>query len=503
VVGASMNFTNSIIGAGCFGLGGAIGNSGGLISLISIISFGWMTKLSFDLTIALSISDETSSSTFESLGRRAFGQVGAAFVGISKFGFSFGCMVAYIVIVKENFAPAIRSLLGLTTDLSISEDNNSSNNDSSWILGDNTATFLLAATIILPLSSLRNVTPFEKFSLLKIGTVVLITFILFILWIFQTSLHSEGGGGNDKDHDEEQPSATATFCNHWLEIRPGFIRSVGTFILTYTANHTIHLVFLSLDSPLQTVKAMEQITLNAIVLSSILIIPIGMLPYITFWEDTSSNLFELYASSPLVDGARLMLSVVMMLTYPMPFFSCRELLVLWLPESWKKGKFGPTKVKNDQEDDVGDVNDTNEMHRQDQIIASTNTSTARSTGTSEEGREEEEKVAFLRVQAKTKTSTTGPPSIAEEQIPLIYHLTLTVMLWGVTLYLALAAPSLGDVLNLVGCATGTMISFVLPGLFAVKLQQKLTVTSFLLLGVGVPVGCLGTYFSLLQLIQHT
>jgi amino acid permease len=66
--------------------------------------------------------------------------------------------------------------------------------------------------------------------------------------------------------------------------------------------------------------------------------------------------------------------------------------------------------------------------------------------------------------------------------------------------MALLAPSLGDVLDVVGCATGTLIAFLLPALFSLKLQgySRLAVV---LLVVGGSVGLIGTFFSLTQLIQ--
>lgn len=481
MIGASLNFVNSIIGAGCIGLGGAMGSSGGCISIGCVLLFGWMTKLSFDLTIALSISNDptastssssSSSSTFESLGRRAYGPVGSALVGLSKFGFSFGCMVAYIVIVKENFATAFRNLLGTTL-----APDGSVVPSTIW-LQDNVAAFVLSATVMLPLSSLRDVTPLEKFSLLKIAALIMITVILFVLWVLYTE-----NGSNNNALDE---SPALTFYHHWFEIQPGFIRNMGTFVLTYTANHTIHLVFLSLEMQLQTLDVMKQITLNAIVLSSMLIVPIGLFPYMTFWEQTGTNLFELYRRSPLVDGARLLLSMVMLLTYPMPFFSCREVLVMWLPESWRQRRLqrrltleewiGTTKLKID-----GDSN----------AFDNTNADNKASSSMTPE----QDPLLLHR------NEPTSYPQGSPEPIPFFYHMALTLTLWGVTVSLALVAPSLGDVLNLVGCATGTMISFVLPGLFAIKLQKRCTATSFLLLGVGVPVGCIGTYYSLLHLLQ--
>jgi amino acid permease len=76
---------------------------------------------------------------------------------------------------------------------------------------------------------------------------------------------------------------------------------------------------------------------------------------------------------------------------------------------------------------------------------------------------------------------------------------LTVALWGISTELAIRAPSLGDVLNVVGCGAGTVIAYFLPGLFDLKLNGY-SHLAMLLLVVGTSVGLVGTYSSLTKLI---
>ena len=62
------------------------------------------------------------------------------------------------------------------------------------------------------------------------------------------------------------------------------------------------------------------------------------------------------------------------------------------------------------------------------------------------------------------------------------------------------SPRAGDVLDLVGCASGTLIAFVLPGLFSLQIKGYST-EGALLLGVGGLVGAIGTIFSLKGLVK--
>merc|ERR1711957_805748 len=55
IIGTTLNFTNSIIGAGAMGLGGAFAASGGGISVIMLIGFAYLTKKSLDLSSCPSV----------------------------------------------------------------------------------------------------------------------------------------------------------------------------------------------------------------------------------------------------------------------------------------------------------------------------------------------------------------------------------------------------------------------------------------------------------------
>ncbi|CAB9518452.1 Transmembrane amino acid transporter protein [Seminavis robusta] len=106
-----------------------------------------LTKFSFDLIIELSI--ETGGS-YEQLGSYTYGTGGRILVMISKFLFAYGCMVAYIKIVKDNFPSAMLDMTGWA----LWEPNHAN-----WV------TICLSAMVMLPLSLLRDMTPLERVSI--------------------------------------------------------------------------------------------------------------------------------------------------------------------------------------------------------------------------------------------------------------------------------------------------------------------------------------------------
>ena len=93
------------------------------------------------------------------------------------------------------------------------------------------------------------------------------------------------------------------------------------------------------------------------------------------------------------------------------------------------------------------------------------------------------------------------PSFGDgRQLTTLWHAILTFILWLIVTIAAIKSPSLGDVLDLVGAFTGTMLAFVLPSLFYFKLKGY-SHLSMAILGIGGIVGTLGTIFSFVKFVQ--
>ena len=65
-------------------------------------------------------------------------------------------------------------------------------------------------------------------------------------------------------------------------------------------------------------------------------------------------------------------------------------------------------------------------------------------------------------------------------------------------FLSVLVKCSGDVLDLVGCASGTMIAFILPSLLSFRIEGYSHMAMLIFL-VGGAVGTVGTFFSLKQL----
>ena len=112
------------------------------------------------------------------------------------------------------------------------------------------------------------------------------------------------------------------------------------------------------------------------------------------------------------------------------------------------------------------------------------------------------------------SSTSGDPSSDEEtinsrivpqptwllsegdgrQLKLAWHFSVTFSIWLAVTMLAIKSPSLGDVLNLVGSFSGTLIAFVLPSAFSFRLRGY-SLMAWIILVVGGVIGFLGSTFA--------
>lgn len=206
---------------------------------------------------------------------------------------------------------------------------------------------------------------------------------------------------------------------------------------------------------------------------------VGLFVYMSFWQTTQSDLFNMYPPLATIDIAKILLCVTMLLTFPLPFFTAREMIILAVSHSLHS-------EEDTLDDSVSDL--------QESLL-------------SVEG-ENMEEGASVGDSVERDASLTSNDCIwwllpgEEKQLILPCHVGLTFFLWSLTTCLAIVAPSLGDVLDLVGCATGTVIAFILPALFSFKLRgytHLAGVVGF----VGTIVGFVGTIFSTKKLLSDT
>ncbi|KAM3926951.1 sodium-coupled neutral amino acid transporter 4 [Leptodactylus fuscus] len=136
------NLSNAIMGSGILGLSYAMANTGIVLFVILLLAVAILSLYSVHLL--LKTAKEGGSLIYEKLGERAFGWPGkiAAFVSILMQ--NIGAMSSYLFIVKYELPEVIRTFMRLEE------------NSGEWYLNGNYLVIFVSVGIILPLSLLKN-----------------------------------------------------------------------------------------------------------------------------------------------------------------------------------------------------------------------------------------------------------------------------------------------------------------------------------------------------------
>ncbi|ETE65240.1 Sodium-coupled neutral amino acid transporter 4, partial [Ophiophagus hannah] len=152
---SAFNLSNAIMGSGILGLSYAMANTGIVLFIILLFSVAVMSLYSVHLL--LKTAKEGGSLIYEKLGEKAFGWPGkiGAFVSLTMQNIgvsystkitclSFTAMSSYLFIIKYELPEVIRAFLGLEE------------NSGEWYLNGNYLVIFVSIGIILPLSLLKN-----------------------------------------------------------------------------------------------------------------------------------------------------------------------------------------------------------------------------------------------------------------------------------------------------------------------------------------------------------
>ncbi|KAM9311153.1 sodium-coupled neutral amino acid transporter 4 [Gastrophryne carolinensis] len=139
---SAFNLSNAIMGSGILGLSYAMANTG--IILFVILLLGVAILSLYSVHLLLKTAKEGGSLIYEKLGEKAFGWPGkvAAFTSITMQ--NIGAMSSYLFIVKYELPEVIRTFLRLEE------------NSGEWYLNGNYLVIMVSIGVILPLSMLKN-----------------------------------------------------------------------------------------------------------------------------------------------------------------------------------------------------------------------------------------------------------------------------------------------------------------------------------------------------------
>ena len=266
------------------------------------------------------------------------------------------------------------------------------------------------------------------------------------------------------------------------------------------SQHTVNLAFESLKPELRTAENWKRVSSYSLLVATTISLTVGVVVYMTFWDSTQSDLFDMYPPLRVVDMAKMLLCVTMLLTFPLPFFSCRELIIVSLIMPLATGTCCNNTLREVQENgDLAEPLLVTGNQATDTPVAGADDNVESTSVIFEDSRDRGicGRLCICLKGCTENFSIMIPGD--EKQLSLPWHLTLSVVFWGLSTYLAIVSPNLGDILDLVGSVSGTTMAFILPGLLSFKLQGRTRMGLFILF-VGGAVGSVGTVCSLKKLV---
>ena len=215
---------------------------------------------------------------------------------------------------------------------------------------------------------------------------------------------------------------------------------MGTFVFTFVSQHTVHLVYGSLRPNLRTVSNFKVVSTVSLLISSAVSLSVGVFVYMTFWQATKSDIFQIYPSSWMIDLAKLLLCITMLLTFPLPFFTCRELVIVTMIHPFCLDRVdddGNNQIARDLEEPLlrPEERDAEEFTNEEDLDNRADTTTASMDNVSVV-------TELSRVVLETVAARSWLLEDDDRQLVLSGHITVTAKLWFVTTGLAIAAPNL-------------------------------------------------------------
>nr|XP_039270027.1 sodium-coupled neutral amino acid transporter 4-like [Styela clava] len=137
------NLMNAILGSGILGLANAMTNLGYILFTVLLVL---VALLAFNsIRLLLDMCDLTGITSYEAIGRQAFGEGGKIVTVLSILTHTLGAMCSFLFIVKYELPEVLRTLTGAEEC------------SSAWYLNGDYIVILVTLVIIMPLSAAKNI----------------------------------------------------------------------------------------------------------------------------------------------------------------------------------------------------------------------------------------------------------------------------------------------------------------------------------------------------------
>jgi len=255
LVGCTANLVNAIVGSGIVGIPYAVRKAGFGAGVCLVLFLALVTEKSLRLLIGT--AKHVHCPTYETAMEAAFGVAGFRFVAINMFIMAYGAMLSYLMIVKDSFS----MMVGI---------------DAHDILMKRAVLLLVSLTVMVPLSSQRDMADLAKTSRLSVVFDTILVSLVAYNAPVGASLQAMGGWS----------TLLATDVIHYETIFVG----IGVLSFAFVCQHSAFLVAGSLDRP--TMPRWSITTRSALLLCAVLATTSGVSGYVGYLHETEGNILN-------------------------------------------------------------------------------------------------------------------------------------------------------------------------------------------------------------------
>ena len=413
VLASVFNLANTTLGAGIVAIPFFFSQCGVVLGAALLVSVGVMSALASLLLVAA--ADQCGSWSYIGVAKAAYGERGERAVQAAILLLTIGVMSAFYVQLGETGSEALQSLAH-------------SDDGKEWFVAPLFVKATVTALPLLPLCLQRNLASLAGASMFVVAAIGYLVVIVIALGGGGSNC---GGGGADNDDDCDDDAlalddgtddSTAVSA---VRIGPSFFSAVPIAVLAFGNQVNVHQVISELRAP--TPIRRRRVILYTDALVTAVYATIGIAGYAHFGNGrTKDNILSNYADGQgssaeegAITAARVGIVVVVLCSYPMLLFPCRNCLHYILSQHGGGGGGGG--------------------------------------GGSGGG----ESIVIACLPGRQLEVSADSAFVAE-----------TVGIMGVTFVIAWAVPTLSVIMGFTGAVMGTFLGFIFPAMYYLKLLPR-------------------------------
>jgi len=459
--GSISNLCSATLGAGALSLPYAISMTGIIFGVMFLLLSAYLTIISINIIIEACVV--TQQFKFEDVSKRLVGSHMSIALEASLLVFCFGTAVAYIVAVGDILDQGLHSIAFLWEP------------DSKFvsIYSRERVMILFWTVMLLPLSLQTKLKRLETFSSLGVLSII----FLVIAAVIHSIIHGDviGSGANSQEE-----AATSAEVNSllWPKSFVSMLQAFPIIIFAFSCQVNVCQIYEELKPASSSItdtsddepnvmtllklkqQMMKQITRNGIILCTTLYLLIGVFGFLDFTKTTTDDILINYCiqvtHDALMTAATFSVFLAVVVAFPFNILPARVTLKLIFDRLKTKRRRGLcSKATNCFCLDRGLRIDEDSNSQRTSVSLEID---AGSPIQSERGSSIE---PLLDDQFSGQSSSS-----------LVEHVLITLLLSGGALIVAILVPGISIVFGLMGGTAASIISFILPGMFAQKMKER-------------------------------